>query len=68
MAKYELYSNLTIEVRTIIEANSEIEALELSQKKEVSICWHGTSECDAKDNWVLTNDSQKIDPYINDIL
>ena len=68
MAKYELYSNLTIEVRTIIEANSEIEALELPQKKEVSICWHGTSECDAKDNWVLTNDSQKIDPYINDIL
>lgn len=68
MAKYELYSNLTIEVRTIIESNSQEEALKLSKEKEVSICWHGTSECDAKDNWVLTNHSQEIDPYINDIL
>ena len=68
MAKYELYSSLTIEVRTIIEANSEEEALKLSKERQVSICCHGTSEYDAKDNWVLTNHSQEIDPYINDIL
>lgn len=67
---YEIYSPLTIEVRTIIEATSEEEALKLSKEREVSICWHGTSECYAEEDWVIVdiNDDSNMEPYIHDEL
>jgi hypothetical protein len=68
--KYELYSQHTIEVRTIIEATSEEEALKLSKERELSICWHGSSDNDAEEEWVIvnTNDAAGLEPYINDEL
>lgn len=66
--KYEIYSNLTIEVRTIIEASSEEEALKIAKERGVIICWHGTADHDAEDNWVMVNDSHEVKPYISDIL
>ncbi len=67
---YEIYSPLTIEVRTIIEATSEEEALKLSKEREVKICWHGTSDCYAEEDWVIVdiNGESNMKPYINDEL
>ena len=67
---YEIYSPLTIKVRTIIEATSEEEALKLSKERKVSICRHGTSKCYAEEDWVIVdiNDDSNIKPYIYDEL
>lgn len=70
--KYEIYKPVVIEVRTIILATSEEEALKLSEKRDISICHHGTEDYDAEEGFVLTGDVHTewegdLNPYINDI-
>lgn len=65
---YELYSPLTIDVRTIVEASSEEEALKIAKERIVSICRHGTNDYDAEEDWVITGDAYGVEPYINDEL
>jgi len=73
--RYEIYKPIVIEVRTIISATSEEEALKLSKERCVSICRHGTEDHDAKEEFVIIGDAiepyyfeDDFDPYINDIL
>ena len=66
--RYEIYSPITIDVRTIVEASSEEEALKLSKQRIVSICRHGTEDNDAEEEWVITGDAYGVEPYINDEL
>ena len=66
--RYEIYSLITIYVRTIVEASSEEEALKIAKERIVSICRHGTSDYDAEEEWVITGDDDGVEPYINDEL
>ncbi len=66
--RYEIYSATTIDVRTIVEASSEEEALNIAKERNVSICRHGTEDYDAEVDWVITGDAHGVDPYINDEL
>jgi len=66
--RYELYSPITIDVRTIVEASSEEEAINIAKERFVSICRHGTNDYDAEEDWVITGDAEVVKPYINDEL
>ncbi len=66
--RYELYSPITIDVRTIVEASSEDEALKIAKERNVSICRHGTEDYDAEEDWVITGDAHGVDPYMIDEL
>ena len=66
--RYEIYSPITIDVRTIVEASSKEEALKIAKERSVSICRHGTRDNDAKEDWVITGDADGVEPYINDEL
>ncbi len=66
--RYEVYSPITIDVRTIVEASSEEEAVKIAKERSVSICRHGTEDYDAEENWVVVGDAQVVAPYINDEL
>ena len=63
--RYELYSPITIDVRTIVEASSEEEAINIAKERSVSICRHGTDDYDAEEDWVITGDAEGVEPYIN---
>ena len=71
---YEVYRPIMVEVRTIIEASSEQEALELSKQRHISICRHGNTDGDAEETFVIVGDAPaeweggNLNAYINDIL
>ncbi|MDB0600288.1 hypothetical protein PL373_13355 [Tenacibaculum maritimum] len=59
MEKFEVKGTVTIEVRTIIEAESldeaQEKASELTDGREVGICVHGIDDCYAENDWVYVD-------------
>jgi len=55
MKKFRVTGNVSIEVKTFIEAETLEEAEELAADREVCICIHGTEDSDADDDWVYVD-------------
>ncbi len=57
--KYRLTTYVPIEVKTIVEAESEEEAWKtvLSEEREIMICVHGTDDAEADEEWVWSDSS-----------
>tara|TARA_R110002126_G_scaffold287733_2_gene440739 strand:+ start:426 stop:632 length:207 start_codon:yes stop_codon:yes gene_type:complete len=68
MNEYNIHSQITIEVRTIVEAFTEKEAIEIAKERYISICRHGTFDHDAQNEWVILDigDNSSLKPYVND--
>lgn len=71
MKTYRITARTSIEVKTVVEANSEEEAIKVVRdgEREVSICIHGTDDSDALENWVYTDwpDFNFTDEYTEEI-
>ena len=55
MKQFKITGYTTIEVKTIIEADSEEDAMSIAQDREVAICVHGTDDSDATEDWVYVD-------------
>jgi len=62
--KYLVTGYTEIEVKTLVEADSEDEAIKIASDREVSICVHGTDDTDAEDDWVYVDAPNMVIPDI----
>ena len=53
MKKWKITGYTKIEVKTIVEANSEEEAQQIAQDREADLCFHGTEDYDCEEDWRL---------------
>ena len=71
MNTYKITARTTIEVKTIVQANSEEEALKVIHdgEREVDICIHGTGDDEATVNWKYADwpDFHFRDPYAEEL-
>lgn len=53
--KYKITGYTQIELKTIVEANSEEEAEQIARDREIDICIHGTEDYDCTEDWVYVD-------------
>lgn len=53
LTDFEIVGTVQVELRTIVRASSEEEAMKIALDRDISICWHGTEDYDAREDWVL---------------
>lgn len=55
MKRFKIIGYNKIEVKTIVDAENEEEAMQIVNDREVSICVHGTDDSDATEYWVYVD-------------
>ena len=59
---YKVTGYVRIEVKTLVKAKDEDDALRLVADREVFICIHGTEDDDAEEDWVFVDCSDMVKP------